>query len=156
MLNDEKEPGAQALNKDRSDKKMEDKKKITEKEKIINIINIMTRDKENIAIKREKIIKSLMSKAEFGHVPACSYDKTEECAFSRAECKEALKILCLYDLRMIEETGGCRFISKQYYYDYGRDRYAKYNDLELYDGEGVYVGTLATDFDEDIAKAIDI
>lgn len=151
MLNDEKEPGARALDKDRSDKKMEDKEKITE---IGKIINIMTRDKENIAIKREKIIKFLMSKAEFGHVPACSYDKTEECAFSRAECKEALKILCLYDLRMIEETGGCRFISKQYYY--GKDRYAKYNDLELYDGEGVYVGTLATDFDEDIAKAIDI
>lgn len=109
--------------------------------------------KEEIA-EKEKIIESLMMVAKFGHIPACSYDKTEECAFSRDECKEALKMLCLYDLRKIKETGGCRFISKQYYY--GKDRYAKYNDLELYDGEGVYVGTWATDFDEDIAKAIDI
>lgn len=130
---------------------MEDKKKVMNVEKALKI---MTRDKERKA-EKEKIVKLLMSKAEFGHVPVCSYDKTEECAFSKRECEEALKTLCMYDLRMLEESGGCMFISKQYYYDYARDRYAKYNDLELYDGEGVYVGTLESDFDDDLAKEID-
>lgn len=103
---------------------------------------------------KERIIKLLMRGAKFGHIPVCDYDKTEECAFSRAECKEALKILGLYDLRTILGTGGCKFLSRQHYYDHHKDRYAKYNDLELYDNEGFYVGTLASDFDDDLAKEI--
>ena len=95
-------------------------------------------------IDRKKIIKYLMNHAEYRHVPACYYDTTEECQFSKQQCKEGLEGLSDDLLERLYKSGGVKFRSNQWYY--GGDSINKYNDLDVIDGNGEFVATVDSDY----------